>query len=277
MSASAPVGDRDLVYRTLPGGGAIGCGFIAKPDPAGVMTEFPPQPRYSAVLVLEGGGEYRERGRRLPLRPGDLVHRLPDRHHWTLPDGDGRWREFFLLLPPSWAEAMQDGGLPLREQPVWHPGVERRLLAELTAFLPALRAAADAELPQLALAMAGWLGLAHRAHRAGAGAEDRRLEIARRRLASDLDREFGLADLARGLGMRPDAFRRWFAHAAGCPPGAYRLRARLDQARLLLATTAMPIAAVAVATGFRDRYAFTRRFAAAAGIAPAAFRRAHGG
>lgn len=273
----APVGERDLAYRTLAEGGSVGCGFIAKPDPAGVQTAFPAQPRYSAVLLLAGGGAYRDRELRAALRPGDLIHRLPERPHATVPDGDGAWCEFFLLLPPSWAGALRDAGLPLDRQPVWHPGLDRRLVAELTAFLPALRAAADPDLPRLCLAMAGWIGRAHQAHRAGAGAEDARLAEARRRLAGGLDRPCDQAALARGLGMSPDAFRRWFVRAAGCPPGAFRLRARLDQARLLLATTAMPIAAVAAATGFADRYAFTRRFAAAAGLPPAAFRRAHGG
>lgn len=271
-----PVGERDLVYRTLPGGATLGAGFIAKPDPAAVQTAFPPQPRYSAVLLLEGDGAYRDAGLARPLGPGDLVHRLPDRQHWTVPGAAGRWREFFLLLPAPWAGALEAGGLPVAAEPVWHPGLERRLVAELTAFLPALRAAAEPDLPGLALAMAAWVGRAWRAHRGGSGAEDARLAAARRLLAADPARTLAPGRVARELGMHPDAFRRWFTAAAGCPPGAFRLRARLDHARLLLAATAQPIAAVAAATGFSDRYAFTRRFTASAGMPPAAFRRRHG-
>lgn len=272
-----PVGERDLVYRTLPGGGTLGCGFIAKPDPDGVQVEFADQPGYSVLLLLAGDGSYRDdRGSRA-LAPGDLVHRLPGRHHWTIPGPAGAWREFFLMLPTGWAGTLEESGLPLQAEPVWHPGLERRLVADLVAFLPALRRADDADLPRLCLGMAAWIERAWRAQRSGAGAEDARLALARQILLADLAAPPDHGRIRRELGLRPDAFRRWFTAAAGCPPGAFRLRARLDQARQLLATTALPIAAVAVATGFSDRYAFSRRFAAAAGMPPAAFRRQHGG
>lgn len=272
-----PVGERDLVYRTLSGGATLGCGFIAKPDPAGVQVEFADQPGYSVLLLLAGDGTYRDQGGGRGLAPGDLVHRVPGRRHWTIPGAAGAWREFFLMLPLGWSNSLTAAGLPLADEPVWHPGLERRLVADLVAFLPALRRADDSDLPRLCLGMAAWIERAWRAHRSGVGAEDTRLALARQILLADLTAPPDQGRIQRELGLRPDAFRRWFTAAAGCPPGAFRLRARLDQARQLLASTGLPIAAVAAATGFSDRYAFTRRFTAAAGVPPAAFRRQHGG
>jgi AraC-like DNA-binding protein len=272
-----PVGERDLVYRTLPGGGVVGCGYIAKPDAQAVQVAFTAQDRYSAVLLLTGDGAYRDDDVARHLVPGDLVHRLPERPHWTVPGADGLWREFFLLLPPSWADSLRSAGLPLVTEPVWHPGLERRLVAELVAFLPALRAAADPELPRICLAMAAWIERAWRAHRTGSGAEEARLATARHLLVADLARPIDMGRVARELGLPPDAFRHWFAAATGCPPGAFRLRARLDQACLLLASTTLSIAAVAAATGFSDRYAFTRRFTVGVGVPPARFRRQQAG
>lgn len=278
MSVSQrPVGERDLVYRTLPGGATLGCGFIAKPDPAGVQVEFADQPGYSVLLLLAGDGTYRDQAVDRGLAPGDLIHRIPGRRHWTIPGASGDWREFFLMLPLGWGDSLSAAGLPLAFEPVWHPGLERRLVADLVAFLPALRRADEADLPRLCLGMAGWIERAWRAHRSGSGAEDARLAMARQILIADLAALPDQGRIGRELGLSPDAFRRWFTAAAGCPPGAFRLRARLDQARQLLATTALPITAVAAATGFSDRYAFTRRFTSAAGMPPAAFRRQHGG
>lgn len=255
----------------------MGCGFICKPDPAGVQVEFE-EPAYSAVLLLEGGGDYVDRGTgRLRLQPGDLVHRIPGRWHRTVPDQDGRWREFFILLPAPFHAGLQATGLVAASRPVWRPGLDARMTGDLFALLPAMRAAPDADLGRLGLAALAWLGGAHAADRRGIGPEDPRLAAARLRLAQDLDRDLDLARLAADLGMGYTSFRRWFGRETGRPPGAWRLAARLERARTLLATTGLAIAEVARCTGFCDRYAFTRAFTAAAGCPPAAFRRRHGG
>lgn len=273
---STPVGERDLVYRSCPGGGVIGCGFIAKPDPARVQVEFEAD-HYSAVLLLAGRGTYQDRpGGSRSLRPGDLVHRVPRQWHRTLPGGDGAWREFFILLPTPVHHGLRAVGVLPGAGPVWHPGLDPRLTAELFALLPAMRAASDDGLGRIALAACAWIGQAAR-DAAAAMDGDPRLDAARLRLAQDLDRDLDPAALARDLGMSRTAFRRWFRRAAGSAPGAYRLAARLERARTLLAATSLPIPEVARATGFCDRFAFSRAFAAAAGCPPAAFRRRHGG
>lgn len=271
---AGPVGARDLVYRSLPGGGTIGCGFIAKPDPAAVQTEFRKTHEYSLLVVLAGGGTYRDDAVVRPLRAGDAVHRLPGRHHWTIPAADGAWREFFLLLPASWPAALTASGVAL-DPPVWRIGLDRRLITDLTAFLPALRAADDRGMPALAIAMAAWIGRAWAAQRAGGG-EDVRFDRACLELARDPSAPRPPTAVARELGMEYRTFRRWFTRLAGCAPAAYRLRSRLDHARTLLASTDLAIPDIASASGFVDRHAFTRQFAAKMGVSPAAFRRQHG-
>ena len=57
------------------------------------------------------------------------------------------------------------------------------------------------------------------------------------------------------------------------PPLRYVSKMRLDRAKILLKTTALPIADVAVAAGYRDLFHFSRRFKEQTGYSPSDYRR----
>lgn len=59
---------------------------------------------------------------------------------------------------------------------------------------------------------------------------------------------------------------------AGCSPKDYLLRIRLDRAKELLATTDLPVAAVARRVGYDDPAYFSRLFTRRVGVAPVHFR-----
>jgi AraC-like DNA-binding protein len=82
-----------------------------------------------------------------------------------------------------------------------------------------------------------------------------------------------LDGLARELGAHPSHLVRAFRREYGLPPHRYVVGRRLDQARRLL-LDGMPIAEVAVATGFHDQPHLTRHFRALLGTTPGAFRSA---
>ncbi len=64
---------------------------------------------------------------------------------------------------------------------------------------------------------------------------------------------------AAGLGLR--SFERQFKHIHGTSPGAWLQSRRLDQARLLLATTSQNWKEISAACGYQDAGAFSRLFA----------------
>ena len=80
-----------------------------------------------------------------------------------------------------------------------------------------------------------------------------------------------IARLAARKGMSREGFTRRFARSRGMPPHAFRLAARLDEARALLRAGA-PVAAVAVETGFADQSHFGRLFKRAFGVSPGKYR-----
>jgi AraC family transcriptional regulator of arabinose operon len=91
-------------------------------------------------------------------------------------------------------------------------------------------------------------------------------------LRERLDSQFTVRELAAVADLSPAHFAARFRRATGHPPLDYHIRLKLRAAAELLDTTALPIAAVARRVGYDDAFYFSRRFRAAHGISPAAWR-----
>ncbi|MFW5844671.1 MAG: helix-turn-helix domain-containing protein [Planctomycetota bacterium] len=88
-------------------------------------------------------------------------------------------------------------------------------------------------------------------------------------------RDLLIAELARRAGCSAAHLHLLFKRHLGTTPHRYILTRRLDQARHLLATSAIPIAEISRQVGFGDPASFSRRFRTAVGHTPSAYRRQH--
>ena len=79
--------------------------------------------------------------------------------------------------------------------------------------------------------------------------------------------------LAAEAGMSPRTFRRQFQAVMGVPAIDFVIARRIDHAKEMLGTTALPIKNVAEQLGYRDVFFFTRQFRKVTGVTPAAYRR----
>ncbi|GGF73213.1 HTH-type transcriptional regulator CdhR [Azorhizobium oxalatiphilum] len=75
-------------------------------------------------------------------------------------------------------------------------------------------------------------------------------------------------ELARGAGISVRQLERLFADHVGESVGGHYLSLRLDRARSLLRQTALPVAEVAMATGFVSTSHFSRAYKARFGLSP---------
>jgi AraC family transcriptional activator FtrA len=87
-----------------------------------------------------------------------------------------------------------------------------------------------------------------------------------------LDRDISIADLAAQARMSRRTFIRRFEAATGMPPGEWVLQARLQQARLMLETTRLPIEAVATSVGFGSADTLRHHFRVRLDTSPARYR-----
>lgn len=88
------------------------------------------------------------------------------------------------------------------------------------------------------------------------------------------ERRWTIAELARLSGMSRARFADRFAATLGVPPIGYLTTWRLMKARLLLRETDLGIDEIALRCGYASLPSFTRRYTAAFGMGPGAYRRA---
>lgn len=83
-----------------------------------------------------------------------------------------------------------------------------------------------------------------------------------------------LDEVARALDMSRNSFFRSFRETTGTSPYQWLLSERLEQTRLLLRLTDLPLVDIALSCGFSDQSHFTRMFKRAQGISPGRWRKA---
>jgi AraC-like DNA-binding protein len=87
-----------------------------------------------------------------------------------------------------------------------------------------------------------------------------------------LDSRLDVQALAQMIGMSASHFSRSFHKAVGVSPHMYVLQCRVMRAQELLATTQLPLAEIALTSGFSDQSHFSRRFHELIGVPPRKFR-----
>ena len=95
---------------------------------------------------------------------------------------------------------------------------------------------------------------------------------AREVLRESHEHPVSIREVARGAAMSPFHFIRQFQAVFGETPHQYRLQARLDRAKYLLAVTDASITEVCMDVGFSSLGSFSDWFARRAGTAPSSYR-----
>ena len=90
---------------------------------------------------------------------------------------------------------------------------------------------------------------------------------------ANLQTNIDLTTLSEIAGLSIWHFCRAFKQSVGVTPHKYLIHRRLDQARPLVADTNLPLAQIAIGSGFSDQSHFIRRFNQYFGLSPGAFRR----
>lgn len=84
-----------------------------------------------------------------------------------------------------------------------------------------------------------------------------------------------VAELARRSSYSVSNFSRIFTLVTGQSPQHFSIRTRLSHSKRLLRDTDMPVGEIAISSGYRDVYFFSRQFKSFHGISPTKFRQQH--
>ncbi|MGJ4889336.1 helix-turn-helix domain-containing protein [Bradyrhizobium sp. HKCCYLS3077] len=120
--------------------------------------------------------------------------------------------------------------------------------------------------------IAGTYGVAIEPRAVAKGLAGWRLRRAKDLIASRLNGDISIAEIAAECGLTPSYFARQFAEATGTTPHRWLLKMRVEQAKQLMAEGRLSLADVAMACGFADQSHFTRVFSRETGATPRAWR-----
>ena len=96
------------------------------------------------------------------------------------------------------------------------------------------------------------------------------------RVRGSLDQDWPVERLAAEAAVSPRALHRRFVDATGLSPGAWLVAERLEHARDLLESSALPVDDVAAACGFGTAATLRHHFRRTLGTSPAAYRQSFG-
>ncbi|MFC0146584.1 helix-turn-helix domain-containing protein [Sphingobium scionense] len=99
------------------------------------------------------------------------------------------------------------------------------------------------------------------------------VSLAMRTMCGSLGGAISISDVATRCRLSLCYFVRAFTNTVGISPYAWFANQRILCAKRLLASSALPLAQVALECGFSDQAHFTNAFAKAAGMTPARWRR----
>ena len=235
------------------------------------LSQFRVYGMYALVLLLGGGGRYRDRrGMDLRLSPGDLVVVFPEHPHQYGPEAGDDWDEVFIAFKGAAFEGWRSHGLD-PSHPVWRvdslPTMARRFfkilrmptssLEDSTAVATSIHCLIADSLAQRPLAREDWL------------------EKSKQLLGGGGDSPTP-QEIAAMLGMSHDHFRKTFKAATGESPSSFRRRRRLAQAALMLQRSDLKLDMIAESLGFCDGFHLSKAFKSEYGQSPAMFRSGHG-
>lgn len=101
---------------------------------------------------------------------------------------------------------------------------------------------------------------------------DRRVAFLRKRMLSDLEREWTSEEMAHLVELSTSRLEKLFKLHTGLPPIQCLRHLRLEQARELLENSFKPVKVIAALVGLPDQSHFTRDFKAKYGCTPTEYR-----
>lgn len=223
----------------------------------------------------DGAQRIRYRGEHHVGRPGVIIAIPPEEAHTGEPGDENGWQYRTITIPTPLIQSLTGTKtLPFLCRTTIADGALDTMLAQVFDRFGQAPVLALEEMLQSVVVRFMMLYAETRTAPAKVGAEARAVAACKAYLASRLDQNVQLAELAAIAGI--DQFRlvKSFTRLEGLPPHTWHMQQRLHKARDLLARGATIVDA-AYATGFADQAHFTRAFRRLKGVTPGHFRRSH--
>ncbi|QSQ23380.1 AraC family transcriptional regulator [Pyxidicoccus parkwayensis] len=276
----------------MPRGARTSDGFWVAPEVPGLELHQTAHTRWSApkhshdafslVAYDAGAHAMHLQGQRVVATAGSLLAIAPgEMHEGRAADSEVGWTYRILYVPPELlTRAAEEAGAPAGALPGFASPLlqDAELLASFVTTFEALKDGAATWLEReerllglLVSLLRRHAGLTRRGQRAPSCTPG--VRRARELLEADPTRNISLEELADAAGLSPWHLVRAFHRQLGQTPQVYQRSLRLRRAKDLLAGP-LPMAEVALASGFTDQSHLIKHFGRTLGVTPGAYRAA---
>lgn len=231
---------------------------------------------YQLLYIRSGRGVIEfKRGKGIPLQGGSVIILHPGEWHRYRPDPETGWSEAYIGIGGAFLERVFTEPFFRRPPTVIQLQPDGQFDHDLMALVDEIQADGVEHPYTLALkAMALAASLFEGPEKLrGKTAYNVAIRRANLHIAHHLGEVVDFPALARQCGMGYSLFRKCFRSYNGMAPLEYQIALRLRRAAHLLASSNVPVARIAVETGFKSAAYFSRLFKKRTGLPPAEFRR----
>ncbi len=250
----------------------VRCGVIVKNNDSHAHDFLTPQ--YACCYVVSGQGFYRDKNGKQTLQPGMAFQRKPNHAHDVFLEGPAVW--YFVAIPAPVTALFSTCGIPtlMNCDPVFDPGLDRSIVTRWNVLI---RKLTDIAHHQMALVMVDLIQLIVDLHvralrRQQPHRHNEAIDKACKIMTDDMEAKITMPELATAVGLNYNTFRSTFSAHTGMSPQAWRMRLRLDKAKMILSESRLSIAAIAQQLGWKDPLDFSACFRRHTGRSPRKFR-----
>jgi len=239
---------------------------------AGFVTPSHVHDAFGLYVILRGCFRERQGGQTWFGEPSMVVVTPPGEEHTDA------WVESGAILSleftSSWLKRLQGTYGALGRPCRFLTGTMVRLATELRSEFRRHDITSDLALEALALELVaeGMRQTRSESHRSVPPWLTQAKEFLRQNIAQHVSH----SEIAHVVGVHPAHLSRTFRRYVGCTVGGYLRSLRMEQARIDLLRTNLPLSAIALAAGYSDQSHFSSAFRRLTGVTPGQFRRAAG-
>jgi AraC-like DNA-binding protein len=268
--------DRCEVYRGIrESGDEFGAGFLSESDvPA--RREHAKSRQFALLYLLDGEGYFTDAFNRTHhITPGSFAMRYPEVPFSIRREQNGHWLEFFVVFPRAFYGGLKAVDAISFDRQVLFPDFDGTRVQTMIDIVNGLRTEKSEYHRELAKAHSLLSDTIDAAESRHDDRWDTRISKWCSALASDLEQRMAIPALVNVLGLDYDFFRRKFKSTIGMSPKEYRIRRRVELAKLYLNENELSVKETAYSLGYPDVASFCKQFKKYIGVTPSQYKDRH--
>lgn len=230
---------------------------------------------YQIVYITAGEGYFEsEKGINRHIKTGTVFLLFPGVLHRYYPKKNTGWTEYYVGVNGKHVDEMIKEGFLSVEHPIFEIGVHEKLVQHYSDIFKLVengKAGYQQFAASIARHLLGEILFLDR-NKTVDSSTDQLIQSIKIYVVEKIAEKIDWYEVARQHSVSYSKLRKEFKAYVDMSPGQYQLQLRINQAKLMLSQTMVPIKLIATSLGFQNEYYFNTIFKKKTGMAPGAYR-----